>query len=143
MASLCIGFLAIMQNSCAVLFKVQLSDIDGPAAKGHIISVKASETTVDLAEVASISKNLGRSTKSKGLGQAGEGIDTYLALFQMGPKTGAPVYNEFYVRSVTEDLVAQCKNGRLTNIISVREAREYPVIKGQIVRIDALCQQSH
>ena len=124
-------------TGCAALHRTQLSDIE--PRKGHHISVKVSETTVDLREIASLAKMTGKAFNNKGLAGAGRGLDTYTELFQFGPRTGTPVYNELYARCVPEMLREKCPKGHLANIMSVREAREYPVVKGEIVRIEADC----
>jgi hypothetical protein len=130
----------LLNSGCAALYKVQLSDVEyAPRAKP--VSVKVSETTVDFGEAARIAGRLGRSSGSRGLSNLGKGMDNYETLFQWGPKTGTPVFNEFYAREVPDRLAAECKGGYLTNIISIRESREYPVVKGQIVRVDATCVQ--
>lgn len=126
-------------TGCAVLYKVQLSDV--ASEKGRPISIKVSETTVDFGEIAGIAKGLGRSAGSRGMQGIGRAAETYETLFQFGPRTGAPVFNEFYAREIPERLAAECKNGYISNVTSIREERSYPVIKGQIVRIDAICIQ--
>lgn len=136
LAVLCLFF----NGGCAVLHRVQLSDLENNS-KGRPVSVKVSETTFDISEAADIAKRLGRSAGSKGMQNLGNAAETYEALFQFGPRTGAPVYNEFYAREIPERLAAECKNGYLTNVTSLRESRDYPVVKGQIVRIDATCVQ--
>lgn len=130
----------LINSGCAVLYRVQLSDVES-GGRGRPVSVKVSENTVDFGEVSRLAKGLGKSAGSRGLQSIGKGADTYEQLFQFGPRTGAPVFNEFYAREVPERLAAECKNGYLTNITSIRESREYPVIKGQIVRVDATCVQ--
>lgn len=136
LAAVCI----LLNQSCAALYRAQLSDIEG-GVRGRPISIKVSETTVDFREAADIANRLGRASSSKGMGEVGKAADTYTTLFQFGPRTGAPVFNEFYARDIPEKLAAECKNGYLTNVLSLREARNYPVIKGEIVRIDATCVQ--
>lgn len=126
-------------SGCAALHRVMLSDVESRAG-GRRISVKVSETTVDLGELADTAKFLGKASGEQGLGAAGDIIEYYQLFFQWGPRTGVPVFNEKYARKVPEMLEAKCPGGRVTNIVSVREAREYPIIKGEIVRIDALCQ---
>lgn len=136
-----LAVLCLLANGgCAVLYKVQLSDLEH-APRGKPVSVKVSETTVDFGEAARIAKDLARSSGSRGLGNVGNAASNYESLFQFGPRTGAPVFNEFYARDIPERLAGECKSGYLTNITSIRESRDYPVVKGQIVRIDATCVQ--
>lgn len=134
------SFCLVWNSGCAVLYKVQLSDME-QAPRGKPISVKVSEMTVDFGEAAQVAGRLGSAAGSKGmqsLGRAGSAYETY---FQFGPRTGAPVFNEFYAREIPERLTAECKSGYLTNIMSIRESRDYSFIKGQIVRVDATCVQ--
>jgi hypothetical protein len=136
LAVLCVFF----NSACAALYKVQLSDLTNISG-GKRVSVKVSEMTVDFGEASRLAKELGQSAGSKGLGSLGNAAGNYEAFFQFGPRTGTPVFNEFYARDVPERLAAECKAGYLTNITSIRESRDYPLIKGQIVRIDASCFQ--
>ncbi len=134
----CLSLSLLFSSGCAVLYKVQLSDIDAKG-KGRPVSVMVSETTVDLKEAAAIAGGIGRSFNSRGASNLGKAMDAYTTLFQWGPRTGAPVYSEFYARQIPERLAAECKTGYLTNVSSIRESREYPLVKGQIVRVDATC----
>jgi hypothetical protein len=119
---------------CAVLHRTQLGDVEHvPAGRGTPVSVKVSETTVDFNEIGDIAKSVG---PAKNLGEASHAYTTY---FQFGPRTGAPVFNEAYARAVPDLLIEKCSGGRLTDLVSIRETRAYPVIKGEIVRIEAVC----
>lgn len=130
--------LSFLLQSCAVLHKAQLGDIDGRSGKkGTPISVKVSETTVDFGEAARIAHNIGGS--KSGASALGDAASTYEAYFQYGPRTGTPVFNELYARSVPNELAEKCPGGHITDMISIRETRAYPVVKGEIVRVDAVC----
>ncbi len=127
-------------SGCAVLHKVQLSDLNRPKGKVRKkVSIKASETTVSLRELGDLTRAAGQTFKSRGAENTGKLLQAYTTFFQMGPTTGTPVFNELYARDIPQRLASECKNGTLTDIISVRESREYPVVKGEVVRIDAVC----
>lgn len=133
--SLVLSVTAVL-TACAVLHKVQLAEVDGrKLSNAKKITVRVSETTVDVGEAAQLAK-MANTKASNSLAKA---ADYYKMFFQLGPATGTPVYNEFYARNIPEALMRKCPGGHVTDIISVRETREYPVIKGEIVRIDALC----
>jgi hypothetical protein len=134
------SFCLVFNSGCAVLYKVQLSDIEH-TARGKPVSVKVSEMTVDFGEAARVAGRLGAAAGSRGMQSIGRAGSAYESYFQFGPKTGTPVFNEFYAREIPERLTAECKAGYLTNIISIRESRDYSFIKGQIVRVDATCVQ--
>jgi hypothetical protein len=127
----------VICTGCTVVHHTQISDIE--PKKGEPISIKISETTVDLKELSDLAKQIGKMTGSKGASQGGSILDTYTTLFQYGPRTGTPVYTEKYARLIPEMLQSQCQKGRLTNIVSVRETSSYPVVKGEIIRIEADC----
>lgn len=128
-----------MLFGCAYLHRVQLAEVEPPSAGGRKLSVKVSETTIDFREAGQLAKDIGKFSNSRPLGEAGKIMEMYAMLFQYGPRTGAPVFNETYAREIPEALASRCRHGRIANVVSVREAREYPVVKGEIVRIEALC----
>lgn len=130
-------FFCFLINGCAVLHRVQLSDLE--KSEGAPFSVRVSETTVDFGEIGNVAKSAGRMSGSRDLSRGGQGIELYTAAFQFGPRTGTPVFNEFYARDIPERVASQCKNGRVANLISVRETRSYPIVKGEIVRVDGVC----
>jgi hypothetical protein len=137
-ALLCLG-LATLLDGCAYLHKVQLSEVESIGDRGRKISVKVSETTIDFREAGQIARDVGSFSNSRPVSELGKLAEAYSTLFQWGPKTGAPVFHELYAREIPEALAAKCKGGRIANIVSMREARQYPIVKGEIVRIDAVC----
>ena len=132
-------FSLLLISGCAALYRVQLSDVAAKTDHMKPVSVKVSETTVNFREIGQIMKGVGKAVGSKPMQGAGKAFEYYETLFQWGPRTGTPVFNEFYARDIADRLAASCKAGYLTDITSIREARDYPVVKGEIVRIDATC----
>ena len=130
---------AFLLDSCARLHHTMLSDVESRHQSAERIDIKVSETTIDFKELAQFSKNAAVLTKAKNLGRLADAVDTYTMLFQFGPTTGAPVFNAYYARPIPELLQAKCTRGRLSNIVSIRETREYPIVKGEVIRIQALC----
>lgn len=130
---------SIFLSGCAVLHHYQLSEIDNrPGATLTPVEVKVSETGVDLREAKAISQALLSNPNDKK--NAGSIADT-IALFQIGPRTGAPVYSETYAEKLIYQVHSQCPTGKLTGLVSIRESREYPIIKGEIVKIQGFCLQ--
>jgi hypothetical protein len=130
--------LGLLVSGCAQLHHVQLSDISNRtnSSSSKEIDIKLSETGVNLQEIADIAKAFSRSDKSS---QQIQEVQNIIALFQMGPVTGNPVYIENYWRGVPQMLEAECPSGRITGVTSIRETRKYPVVSGEIVRIKATC----
>ncbi len=123
-------------TGCAVLHHVQVGQIDNRKAyKLTPIEIKVSEMGIDLNDAKAISNMAMNSYDSQ---KANDAL-TALQYFQMGPHTGAGVYSLAYIQDIEKNLASQCPNGFITGITSIRETREYPVIKGEIVKIKAFC----
>ena len=130
-------FASLLLNGCAVLHHVQIGELDSSSKYVAIpIEVKVSEIGVNLGEAKSLSQ--GMMSRQSDKNQAGDLADM-IALFQMGPRTGAPIYSEHYAEKLIYQLHSQCPSGKITGLQSIRETREYPVIKGEIVKIMAFC----
>jgi hypothetical protein len=127
--------LGLLLCNCAVLHHVQLSDIDGSPEYVKVpIEVKVSEFGVSTQDI----KSIANSTNSRAGKDAGD-IATLVEYFQMGPRTGAPVYTDKYAEKIIYELHTQCPSGKLSGLVSIRESREYPVIKGEIIKITGYC----
>jgi hypothetical protein len=123
-------------SGCAVLHHVQVADVESDNTKGSPIDIKVSETGVSLDEAASIAKGVARSQAGK---EAIGDIQAIVSLFQQGPVTGAPVYVENYASKILDLLKEACLQGRVTNLVSIREMRKYPVISGEIIKMTGRC----
>jgi hypothetical protein len=122
-------------TNCAVLHHIQLADVDNLEGYAKVpIEVKVSEVGVDMKQI----ENIARSTGGQGGKDAGDAA-AFIQYFQMGPRTGAPVYTDKYAEKIIYQLHTQCPSGRITGLTSIRETREYPVIKGEIVKISGYC----
>jgi hypothetical protein len=134
--NLSLVLLAIFLPGCAALHHVQIGEIDNRKAMHRKpIEIKVSEMGVDLNDVKAISN----ATMGKQGSQQMNDALAIIQMFQMGPKTGAPVYSTDYVKNLGEELRATCPNGSLTGLMVVREMRKYPVISGEIVKIKGDC----
>ncbi len=124
-------------GACAQLHHIQLSDIDlPPGSQSTPIEIKVSETGVSLEEAKNIAKAFTRDEKTR---NQMDDIQNAISMFQMGPKTGNPVYVANYTEKLAGMLRKECPAGRITGLMSVRETRKYPVISGEIIRIKGFC----
>jgi len=128
--------LTVFMASCAQLHHVQLGEVRDSKGDFRTIEIKVSETGVDLQEAKEIAKIFMRSQKAK---DTADDIMATVGLFQMGPRTGNPVYVESYTQKLPEMIRAECPSGKISGITSVRETRKYPVISGEIVKVIAFC----
>ena len=124
------SFLAFV-SGCAQLYKVQIGNTM-PMHKGKRFEVKVSETAIDLDEAKQLTRSLSKSKRNDHF------FDT-IAMFQIGPRTGVPVFNEKYARNIRNLIFKKCPSGKIANLTSIREARKYPVISGEIVKITGYC----
>jgi len=130
--------LVISLTGCAVLHHAQVGEIDnrnGSLATAKKIDIKVSETGVNLKEAASVARAVGGKKEDKAVSD----IESILGMFQQGPTTGEKVFNEKYAEKILSLVKAECPNGQITGLMSVRETRKYPVISGEIVKVTGYC----
>lgn len=128
---------ALLATGCAQLHHVQLGDIHSPT--GYVkkpFDIKVSETGVNLEEIGAAARVLGRNTKG---GQAVERAAAIVGLFQMGPRTGNPVYVKDYAKNLVQAIYEKCPSGDVSGLVSIRETRKYPIVSGEIVKITGYC----
>ncbi len=124
-------------SSCAVLHHVQLGELDNTnPIKLDSFEIKVSETGINLDEAADIAKAISRSKKAD---ESIERVQSIIALFQMGPKTGNPVYDDTYAENVITLIHDECPSGKITGLTTIRETRKYPVISGEIIKVKGFC----
>jgi len=128
--------LILICSGCARLDHIQISDIDQSQGDLKPISVELSDTGFNASEAVAITGELAQSESAKeNLGD----LAAILALINMGPSTGNPVYNDRYAENILQQLHQQCLTGKITALRNIREARSYGPVSGEIVRIDADC----
>lgn len=127
--------LILICSGCARLDHFQISDIDQSQGELKPISVKVSETGFDASETVAIASAFSSGSTQSGL----EEVALILALINLGPSTGNPVYSDQYAENLLIQLREQCPSGKMTGIRSVREGLSYGPVSGEVVRLDADC----
>jgi hypothetical protein len=124
-------------SGCAWLHHAQVGEIDASQNMAlRPFELKVSETGVSFEEAGKIAKALNNSKRGR---EDIDNVSGILQLFQMGPRTGNPVFTESYAQNIVNDLYKECPSGKLTGIVSIRETRKYPVISGEIIKIKGYC----
>lgn len=130
-------FSTVFLNGCAMLWHVQVGEVDSRTpnhAAWVPFEVMVSETGVSVEEAGKVAKAIG----GRG-GQDANQVAQFIQMFQIGPRTGNPVYTERYAEKLIYLLHEKCPSGRVTGLVSVREMRKYPVISGEIVKVTGYC----
>jgi len=123
-------------SSCAQLHHVQIGEIDNNSKfVQKPFDIKLSEVGVDIQEAGRITKALA----GKDSNNEAKKIADIIALFQMGPRTGNPVYTKGYAKNLIQLIYEKCPSGRVTGLASIRETRKYPVVSGEIVKLTGYC----
>jgi len=125
-------------SGCAVLYHVQLGEIDNRREFTKIpFDIKVSEMGVDIKQTGKVIDALGRNKNKQA-----ERVANFLEMFQMGPRTGMPVYSTKWAEQVIYKIYEACPSGQVTGLMSVRENRNYNVVSGEIIKITGFCLKS-
>jgi len=120
---------------CTRLDHVQIGSIDQSQGELVPVSVRLSETGFDATAAAEIGRVASRGRTAENFKQ----LRDILALINMGPRTGNPVFDDAYAQRLQEYLLVECPSGRLTGIRAIREAKTAGPVSGEIVGVDAYC----
>ena len=131
--------LLLMSSGCAVMHSTQLGDIDADTVmSSKPFEIKLAAVGFDAQEAAETAAAIAELS-----GKSGDTFSTVgdiIALFQMGPKTGKPVFTEKYSDKIIHELRTTSPSGRITGLTMVRETADYPVVSGEIVKVVGYCQ---
>ena len=128
--------LMLFATSCAQLHHVQVGEIENRADfVAKPFDIKISETGINIQEAAGIAKVLSNKQTNKEIQQ----VANIIAMFQMGPRTGNPVYVKDYAKDLIQLIYEKCPSGQVTGLTSVRETRKYPVVSGEIIKVTGYC----
>lgn len=120
---------------CAILHHVQVGELDNRKEFVKVpFDIKVSETGVDLKQAGKTIDALGRNK-----GRQGEKIANFIEMFQMGPRTGMPVYSVKWTENILYKIYEVCPSGQVTGLMSIRENRDYNVVSGEIVKVTGFC----
>jgi len=99
--------------------------------------VLVSETGFNIQEAGKIGAAV---ISDKNAGDNLKAVAAIISLFQMGPRTGEPVWSsDTYADKVFVGLYEKCPSGQITGLTSIREMNKYPVVSGEIVKITGFC----
>jgi hypothetical protein len=131
-------FLLLLVSSCAYVHHTQVGEIKShPDFESIPFEVLVSETGFNLQEAGKIGAAV---MHDKNAGDNLKAVTAIIGLFQMGPRTGEPVWStDTYADKVYYGLYEKCPSGQITGLTSIREMNKYPVVSGEIVKITGFC----
>ena len=95
-----------------------------------------SQTGIEIAEGAAIISVLAKDAKTQqGAGDAA----AIISLFQMGPRTGKPVYSTRFAEELAQKIHLACKSNPITGLTFLRETNKYPVVSGELIKVSGYC----
>ncbi|TGN07022.1 hypothetical protein [Leptospira ilyithenensis] len=138
--------LPVFLTGCAVLHHYSLGDIDNrSSSKPKPFTIMVSEKGINLNEgLALVQGGLYASNSSSNADAIKdiEYVKLMITLSTMGPRTGAMTFVKNYTDTIPDLLYKECPSGNITGLRSVRETAQYPVITGEIIKIEGYCLDS-
>jgi len=127
---------ALAMCGCAHLHHIQVGQIDNRDDTVAVpFEILMSESGVSTEEIGAIAR-ASQSNAGDNLGA----VAAIVSLFQMGPRTGNPVYDRHYAERLIYQIYEKCPSGHVSDLQSIRETRKYPVISGEIVKLTGVCK---
>ncbi len=125
-------------SSCAQLHTVKIGERNNSNTDAHHFETKVNEMGINVQEATQIVKALGNG--NKGVNKATKTIDDLWKMISYGPKTGNTVFDDKYADSISKSSLAACSANQTQGVVSVRESMKYPVLSGEIVKIEGICK---
>lgn len=123
---------------CAYVHHVQIGEV--ASHKDYVavpFELLVSEVGFNVQEAGQIGRAV---LQDKKAGRDVETIAALISLFQMGPRTGNPVWSgDGYADKLYVEVYEKCPSGQITGLQSIRETNKYPAVSGEIVKIRGLC----
>ena len=127
---------------CAFPHHFTMGDLDGTSGKRNHFQVLVSETGFSFEEGLTIAQaGLLAANRNANMNTARDiqYVKTIIALSTMGPVTGRKTFNNTYADELADIVYQHCKSGKIVNLKNIRESARYPVVSGEIVRIEGDC----
>lgn len=129
-------FILLTFLSCAFVHKHQVQDINHKILKGKKFEFMLSEVGVEVAEGVRI---LGALSNNRNTNSSAQSVAGVIELFQMGPRTGRPIYNLNFTNKLTEKIITACGKQEVSGLTFLREMNKYPVVSGELIKVSGYC----
>jgi hypothetical protein len=135
-------FLLVSLTQCAFPYRYSIGDLDNTSSRKKHFQILVSERGYNFGEAIGVAQvglyAANRDQNVEGIRNL-EYIKVLIQLSTMGPTTGQKLYNSDYADQLGEIILKFCPSGKVVNLRNIREAARYPVVSGEIVRIEGDC----
>jgi hypothetical protein len=128
----------LLLTNCAQLHSAKIGERRLPPENATPFDSKVNEIGFNMQEATEVVKMIGQ-----GNTKVNEGADTLQTLWDLisfGPKTGNTVFDDKYADESGKVSRLKCSPEKTVGVVSYRETRKYPVLSGEIVKIEGLCK---
>lgn len=126
----------LLLPSCAIIHKHQIQDVDSKILNGKRFEFLLSETGVEVTEGVRLAGVL---SGNRNTNRSAQGVANIIGLFQMGPRTGNPVYSLEFAKGLNKKLAEACGGKELSGLTFLREMNKYPIVSGEIIKVAGYC----
>ena len=127
---------------CSIPYRYTIGDLDNTSSRKKSFQIIVSETGINFEEGIGVAQG-GLYLGNPGQNSRGNKNLAYLKILiflsTMGPTTGQKILNSNYADKLGDVIQKNCPSGRVVNLRNIREAARYPVVSGEIVRIEGDC----
>ena len=114
--------IALAFGGCVRVHHIQVASFDS-TAQGFPVEVVIDSLGVDVAKIAKNIEKVNQLISRKK--KPNNNVSNTIAMFQLGPKTGAPIYDKTWGEQLLNQLLEKCPSARLENIYTQRLSTDY------------------
>jgi hypothetical protein len=127
---------------CSIPYRYTIGDLDNTSIRKKHFQILVSETGINFEEGIGIVQGglyLRNPSPNYSRNKNMEYIKILIFLSTMGPTTGQKLLNSNFADKLGDVIQKNCPSGNVVNLRNIREAAKYPVVSGEIVRIEGDC----
>ena len=128
----------VWASGCAHLHSAKIGERRLPPENATAFESKVNETGFNVQEATAIVKAVAGS--KSGISKGADTVNKIYEWISFGPKTGNTVLDDKYADNSGKVAQMKCSPNRTVGVVTYRETMKYPVISGEIVKIEGLCK---
>jgi hypothetical protein len=138
----CLIVVHLLYSNCAIPHRYTIGDLDATNAPKKHFKILVSERGYNFESgITVVQAGLLSANQSANMEAARdlEFVKILITLSTMGPVTGRKTFNSNYANDLSDIIYQHCRSGKIINLQSIRESAVYPVVSGEIARIEGDC----